>query len=176
MEMHFCRRCGEPLSHVKDHIYTCPKNHLIFANPNPSVSVWLLNRDGEVLLTQRGTEPGKGAYDSPGGFVDGSEETIEMTIARELKEELGLDPEHYSAPRYLTSTTGWYEYKRERLPTLDLVFFAMISSGAKISPKDDVESFVFAPITDINPEAIYVKAVREGFLELRRRILEGSLL
>ena len=175
MEMHFCRRCGEPLSHVKDHIYTCPKNHLLFANANPSTSIWLLNRDGEVLLTKRAIEPGKGAYDSPGGFVDGDDETVEAAIARELKEELGLDPQHYSVPRYLTSTTGRYEYKRERLPTLDLVFYAMINSGARITPKDDVSSYVFAPITDINPEAIYVKAVREGFLQLRERVLEGSL-
>jgi len=44
----------------------------------------------EVLLIERGSEPYKGYYALPGGFI-GMEESLEKSVARELKEETGID-------------------------------------------------------------------------------------
>lgn len=44
---------------------------------------------GHVLLVRRKTEPGKGLWAFPGGFV-GSDETIDAAVIRELREETGL--------------------------------------------------------------------------------------
>ena len=44
----------------------------------------------EVLLIERGTEPFKGCYALPGGFI-GMDETLEESVARELNEETGVD-------------------------------------------------------------------------------------
>src|SRR5579883_625255 len=44
---------------------------------------------GHVLLVRQKTEPGRGLWAFPGGFV-GSDETIDAAVIRELREETGL--------------------------------------------------------------------------------------
>ena len=46
-----------------------------------------------VLLIDRGSEPCKGAWALPGGFLE-MDESAEQCAARELKEETGIDCEH----------------------------------------------------------------------------------
>ena len=62
--------------------------------PHPAVTVDLVVvRDGEfgseVLLIKRKSEPYKGKWAIPGGFVD-EDEALEKAAARELEEETGL--------------------------------------------------------------------------------------
>jgi 8-oxo-dGTP diphosphatase len=46
-------------------------------------------RDGKILLIKRGSEPYKGFWAVPGGYVD-FDETTEEAVRREVKEETGL--------------------------------------------------------------------------------------
>lgn len=48
-----------------------------------------------VLLIQRGNEPFKDCWAFPGGFLD-EDETLEEAARRELKEETGLSPKHFT--------------------------------------------------------------------------------
>lgn len=56
--------------------------------PEPTVGVFIFNRQGEVLLLQSHKWPG--AYVVPGGHVELGER-IEEAAVRETKEETGLD-------------------------------------------------------------------------------------
>lgn len=56
--------------------------------PEPTVGVFIFNRDGEILLLQSHKWPG--AYVVPGGHVELGER-IEEAAVREAKEETGLE-------------------------------------------------------------------------------------
>ena len=56
--------------------------------PEPTVGIFIFNRNGEVLLLQSHKWPG--AYVVPGGHVELGER-LEETAVREAKEETGLD-------------------------------------------------------------------------------------
>lgn len=63
--------------------------------PHPSVTVdcvvfTVQNNSLKLMLIQRGTEPFKGEWALPGGFVR-IDEDIESAASRELKEETGID-------------------------------------------------------------------------------------
>ena len=47
-------------------------------------------RDGDLLMVQRDTEPGKGLWSVPGGRLEAGE-YLNTAVAREVKEETGLD-------------------------------------------------------------------------------------
>lgn len=52
----------------------------------------LLQRDNETLLTQRGSEPGRGLWSIPGGAVELGE-TLREALKREVREETNLEIE-----------------------------------------------------------------------------------
>jgi len=95
--MKYCHECGRPLVqtvHLPD-----PRPRLTCAQcgsihyENPKVLVWCLAHWGEkMLLCRRAIEPARGLWNPPAGFVEAGE-TLEEAMARELREETGIDLE-----------------------------------------------------------------------------------
>ncbi|MEA3492997.1 MAG: NUDIX hydrolase [Candidatus Margulisiibacteriota bacterium] len=92
----FCPLCKGSLRQVKidgRKRQSCPKCGWInYENPVPVVACAAINKKGEVLITKRNLEPGKGKWALPGGFVEW-DEASEDACLRELKEETGIDGE-----------------------------------------------------------------------------------
>jgi ADP-ribose pyrophosphatase YjhB (NUDIX family) len=85
-----CPRCGGELSSVDGRHLACPGcGSAYWANSKPAVQ-GLLVRDGRVLIGRRRTEPCKGCWDLPGGFLEESEPPLEG-LRRELREETGIE-------------------------------------------------------------------------------------
>lgn len=173
MEMNFCRRCGDPLTHVKDHVYTCPNGHTLFANASPAAGIWLLNDKNEVLVATRAQEPGKGTLDSPGGFCDGAETALDCAI-REMEEELELKPSDYTAPEFLLNAMDKYEYQGEMLDVHTTLFVARTKRSLVITPRDDVAKAEFIPIESIDPNDVFLPAPRAALIKLRDMVRENS--
>ena len=88
--MRYCYLCGSA-SPDAGSIPTCPDHgplwKLVQQGPTSNV---LVERDGQVLLAQRGHEPWYGHWCLPGGFVDLGEHP-EDAARRELVEEVGVE-------------------------------------------------------------------------------------
>ena len=57
--------------------------------PTVAVGAFVFDRDGRVLLVERGQPPGDGLWTVPGGRLEPGE-TLVQAVAREVREETGL--------------------------------------------------------------------------------------
>ncbi len=167
MEMNFCRRCSSELSQINGHVYKCANGHTLFANPSPAVAIWLVNDKDEVLVAERGINPGIGMLDAPGGFIDGDAETFEQAVAREVEEEVGIAPNQYEQPIFLVSSIDHYEYGNELIPVLSGVYWARLKDTVNVKPQDDVSAARFTPINEINLKEVFFQSARDGLMKLK---------
>lgn len=166
VEMNFCRRCGKPLQ-PSGHAFICSGGHIIFANAAPAVGCVLLTRAGEVVIFERQAEPGKGFLDIPGGFCDGPE-TPEQALTREIREEIGLEPNDYSKPVFALSGSDTYEWKGESTLTLDLIFTARLKPGAKPQSGDDTAKVQLVPLKYLDTSKFFCPNVVRALEKLKQ--------
>ncbi len=106
---------------------------VLWQNPKPVVAALVARRKAgrlHVLLGRRTSEPGKGLWHVPGGFVD-PDETPEEALARECWEELGVrvEPEGF---------LGGFPDRYGDEPILVLAYRCRIVEGtAQASPELD---------------------------------------
>lgn len=138
-----------------------------FMNPAAAVVALITNGRGELLVERRRLEPAKGTLDLPGGFAD-VQETAEEAVAREVKEETGLD---VVEARYLFSGPNVYRYSGLDISTLDIFFACKVEDDTALTAGDDAaECFWLAP-GDIHTEQFGLRSVRHGlqrYLQRRR--------
>lgn len=94
-KLSYCYSCGSALeSKFYDgrERYYCPKcDEIRFRNSVPVSGVFVV-RDDEVLMIERGSEPHRGKWSYPAGYLEFDEKPEEGAI-RELAEETGLRAE-----------------------------------------------------------------------------------
>jgi len=88
----FCSRCGRELALKEEGGRLRPWcsgcGHLVFGRFSVGVG-GILRHQGNVLLVQRGKDPGKGRWTFPGGYAE-EDEPPDEALAREVLEETGL--------------------------------------------------------------------------------------
>ncbi|MBI3889273.1 NUDIX domain-containing protein [Candidatus Saccharibacteria bacterium] len=127
--------------------------------------------DDQVLLSVRGIEPFKGMLDSFGGFVD-DQETVEDALAHELDEELGLSPEDYETPRFISTETGLYPFDGEERSILSYFFWSRLTPNANPVPADDVSEIVAVPLADVDLTRMDNADVRKVIPKLQALLLK----
>jgi len=86
----FCGRCGlQAVAHEVDRAMVCPACG-IHSYPRLSPSIITLVHDGEQVLLARNHRFPDGMYSTLAGFVEPGE-SIEQTLRREVKEEVGVN-------------------------------------------------------------------------------------
>ena len=118
--------------------------------PRPSVTVDIVvyGYDGgkqlKMLLIQRGSDPYKGSWALPGGFVD-MDETLEAAALRELEEETGVK-DLYLEQLYTFGTPG----RDPRGRVISVAYFSLVNlqdhPAVAASDADQAEWF---PINDL---------------------------
>jgi ADP-ribose pyrophosphatase YjhB (NUDIX family) len=137
-EYDFCPRCGSRLETrlLKDgdpeRLVCGACGFVLYLGPK-LVAGAIFELDGEVVLIQRGIEPGYGKWTFPGGFVERGERA-EVAAEREVLEESGLEIE-------VAEIIGLYTYEGE-VPAIAV--FAARVLGGQPTPLDetmDVKGF-----------------------------------
>ena len=169
MELNFCRRCGTRLTRNGEP-YMCENGHKLYAAAAPTVGVFFINDNKEVLLSVRGIEPGKGMLDTPGGFIDVGE-SIEQALVRELEEELALTPDDYEPFEYLCSGTTDYFFDNEHRPVLSSIFVSKLKPGVTPQALDDVEAVKFVSLADVNLDEISGDDIKAAIQILQQKYL-----
>jgi NAD+ diphosphatase len=146
----FCPRCGSSyFLATGSRSFQCENcSFQYFINSSAAVAVLLFNEKGELLLTRRAIEPHFGKLDLPGGLIEPME-TGEQAAIREIQEELGI---HIHSLKYFGSFPNEYVFSGYCVFTIDLAFFAKTDSFHKMTAMDDVSSFKFYKLQDVDPE------------------------
>ena len=132
-----------------------------YANPSSATAAFIINGNNELLVTKRGKEPAKGTLDLPGGFVD-MDETAEEGMARELKEETGIEVKKLT---YLFSIPNIYRYSGIDIHTLDMFFLCHVPAGTEAVAADDASECFWMPVDDIHTEQFGLRSVRQALYQ-----------
>ena len=155
----YCPRCGSSRFGVNDfkskRCDSC--GFVLYFNAIAATVAIISNDKGEILVARRAKEPAKGTLDLPGGFID-SYETAEQGVAREVKEETGLD---VSSCSYLFSLPNKYIYSGYEEHTLDL-FFLCRTDGYATKAADDVEELQWRSLDELRSEEFGLASIRRG--------------
>ena len=144
-EFNYCNRCGQPMEVREAHGDRRPVctscGWVVFLDPKVVVGM-LLSIDGGLVMVKRATNPGKGLWSFPAGFVDRGE-VVEDAAARETWEETGLRAQ-------AKSIIG--VYSRTGDPLILVVFDGDIVGG-ELAPGPEVEEVAAFPPGQLPPLA-----------------------
>ena len=156
----FCPKCGSKhFGQNNEKSKKCDNcGFVYYLNPSSATAAFIFNEKGELLVNRRSKEPAKGTLDVPGGFVDYNE-TGEEGIAREVKEETGLD---ITGSRYLFSVPNKYTYSGLDIPTLDMFYECTVAEGAQPVAADDAAECFWLPKSEVHPEQFGLRSIRHA--------------
>lgn len=171
------------MTHVLDKFKFCPvcgSNHFVinnikskkcqdcgfsyYLNASSATVALIVNEKNELLVVQRKNEPGKDKLDLPGGFID-MDETGEEGMAREIKEETGLDATEVT---YLFSYPNTYLYSGFLVHTLDMFFKVKVKDLSHIEAMDDAAAYYWIPFPEIEIEKFAFDSTKRGLTRFLR--------
>ena len=115
-----------------------------YANRGLSIDAVII-KDDKVLLIQRGVEPNKGFWGTPGGYV-GWDESAEDTVKREVKEETNLDVSSLKLVKVASSPS------RHPKQVINIVYLTKVEDG-NLKHGDDALDAKWFPINNL-PEQL----------------------
>lgn len=159
-QFRFCPVCGsEHFAASSEKSNRCADcGFEFFLNPSGAYVAFIIDDQGRLLVTRRDREPAFGTLDLPGGFADIGE-TAEQGVAREVKEETGLD---VVSARYLFTIPNIYLYSGLEIPTLDLFFRCEVADISCLHAADDAAECLWLAPCDIHPEDFGLHSIRSG--------------
>lgn len=154
----FCPRCGGNLNPQGKNLLICSNcGFNFYINAIPCSAVIIENEKQEIMLVKRKFDPMKGYWDWPGGFFDAGE-SLENSVKREIKEELGIKIK-------LGKIIGVYEdiYKFQNIVnyTLCTIVSAKITGG-EIRALDDVSEYKYFPKNQILKQKLAFAYMKKG--------------
>lgn len=156
----FCPVCGSPnfeINNIKSKkCKDCGFSY--YLNASSATVALIVNEKNELLVVRRKNDPGKDMLDMPGGFVD-MDETGEEAMAREVKEETGLEATEVS---YQFSYPNTYLYSGFLVHTLDMFFKVKVKDLSHIEAMDDAAAYYWIPFSEIDIDKFAFDSIKKG--------------
>lgn len=161
----YCPKCGaKEFEEENEKAKKCRACHFTYYfNPSAAVACLLRDKEENILVVRRGSEPAKGTLDLPGGFSD-MFETSEETARREVKEETNLD---VNSIRYLFSLPNIYPFSGFEVHTVDLFFLCEVESFDTAVASDDAAEIVIIPKGKLNPDDFGLTSIKKAVGQFR---------
>jgi 8-oxo-dGTP diphosphatase len=144
----YCPRCAESLRQEDNRVECDACGFRQYASSNPTVSAFVLDDEGRILLARRAVEPDAGQWDVPGGFLEEGEDPVKG-LRREIREEAGVEIE---LGHFVGAFSDTYGEPPEGRHVLNLVWWARIEEGEPHA-SDDVAELRWFP-KDALPEDV----------------------
>ncbi len=129
----YCPHCSVANPSVAEVPFRCREcGYTSYFGPVGAVGGLIVNHRNELLLVRRARDPGKGKWGLPGGFID-RYETAEQALAREVREETGLQLMQCC---YLISAPNKYAVGGFAAPVIDLFFCGRVEESQPIVLQD----------------------------------------
>ena len=162
----FCPVCGSPnfeINNIKSKkCKDCGFSY--YLNASSATVALIVNEKDELLVVRRKNEPGKDMLDMPGGFVD-MDETGEEAMAREVKEETGLEATEVI---YQFSYPNTYLYSGFLVHTLDMFFKVKVKDLSHIEAMDDAAAYYWIPFSEIDIDKFAFDSIKKGLTRFLR--------
>lgn len=159
-QFRYCPKCGSHLFVENDEkskrCNAC--GFVYYFNPSAATVALITDRQGNLLVCRRAKNPAKGTLDLPGGFID-MHETAEQGVAREVREETGLE---VTGIRYLFSLPNIYVYSDFKVHTLDFFFRCQVEDFSQLKAMDDASEAFFVPLSRLNSDDFGLDSIRKG--------------
>jgi NADH pyrophosphatase NudC (nudix superfamily) len=169
---HHCPKCGSPeLTSKKGKTFQCPGcGFHFYLNPAAAAAGLLLceRRPDEVLFIKRAKEPKKGRLALVGGFVDQGE-ALEETLAREVREELGVE---LGELIYHASFPNEYVFQGVRYPVTDSFFRAYVRQENFRVDEAEVGEIVWRDVRTLDVDELAFTSMQRAVAKYRDA-LEG---
>jgi 8-oxo-dGTP diphosphatase len=127
--------------------------------PRPAVTVdaILISSKKNILLIERGSEPFKGKWALPGGFIE-LDESLETACRRELEEETGLRVGE------LTQFKAYGDVDRDpRGRTISVIFYSFQEEESAPQAGDDAANAQWFPLEQLPELAFDHQLILEEF-------------
>lgn len=154
----FCGRCGTP-TQVKNNerARECPSCKQVHY-PRIAPAIMALVRRGRELLLARSPHFAPGMYSALAGFVEPGE-TLEQTLAREVREEVGIEVTNV---RYFASQPWPFPH------SLMIAFNADYAGGEIVPAPDEIEAADWFTLDRLPPQL-------PGKISISRRLIDAAL-
>lgn len=129
------------------------------STPSVAVGAFIFDRDGRVLLVERGRPPAEGLWSVPGGKLE-MNETLAQAVAREVREETGLTVVVGGLACVVERMSEGYHY-------VILDYLARVIGG-ELTPGSDVRNARWVTSDDLP-----TMALTDGLLTLLERARES---
>jgi NAD+ diphosphatase len=162
----FCPRCGrDRIEECKENGLRCTGCGFLYFHNCAAAVAGIIEFGQEILLTKRATEPRKGHFDLPGGFVF-YRESLEEALFREIKEELNLEIQNW---QYLGSFPNLYPYGGVTYFTTDAIFVSSISALHDLKTGKEIAEIALVRPEEIHWDLIAFDSITQGL----KKYLEG---